>query len=340
VRAFIFIFLIALAVTAFSTPWVRRLAMAIGFVDAPASRKLHSSPMPLMGGVAIFIGAIFAAVLIFPDLPGLRAPQVQGVLVAAAVVALVGLWDDSRHLPAWVKLGGQFVAFLILIFFGVYVRLPIPEWINYLLTFLWLAGLSNAINFLDNMDGLSAGVSAVAAAFIFLTAAFNDQYLVAGLAAAVLGACLGFLRYNFKPAQIFMGDAGSLFLGFLLAVASIQLRFPENSNFVTWMVPLFIMGLPIFDTSLVVVSRLRRGVNPFTTAGKDHLSHRLVDFGFSQREAVLALYVAAGAFGMVGLFVTQADILEGYTIGLAITLLGLYTIWRLEMRRDRRKEAG
>ncbi|MEW5987839.1 MAG: MraY family glycosyltransferase [Chloroflexota bacterium] len=329
----IFIFLVALAVTAVSTPWIRRLAIVIGFVDAPAQRKLHSVPMPLMGGVAIAAGAILAVLVLLPDLPGLRAPEVRGVLLAGFVVALVGLWDDRRRLSATVKLAGQFVSFVILVYFEIHVRLPLPLWLNYLLTFLWLAGITNAINFLDNMDGLSAGVSAVAAAFILLAGAMNDQFLVAGLAAAVLGACLGFLRYNFKPARIFMGDAGALFLGFLLAVLGIQLRFPNNVNFVTWMVPVFILGLPIFDTSLVVVSRLRRRVNPFTTAGKDHVSHRLVELGFSQREAVLILYLIAGAFGMMGLFITQADVVEGYTIGGVTALLGAYAIWRLEWRR-------
>jgi len=185
---------------------------------------------------------------------------------------------------------------------------------------------------MDNMDGLTAGVSGVAAAFILLLASLNDQYLVAALAAGILGACLGFLRYNFRPAQIFMGDAGSMFLGFLLAVLALQLRFPENANFVTWMVPVFILGLPIFDTTLVIVSRSRRRVNPLTTAGKDHSSHRLVAMGFSKHEAVLMLFLVAGAFGMTGLFITGADVLEGYAIALAAVLLGLLAIWRLETR--------
>ncbi|MCI0394033.1 MAG: undecaprenyl/decaprenyl-phosphate alpha-N-acetylglucosaminyl 1-phosphate transferase [Chloroflexi bacterium] len=340
-RIFIFIFLIALAVTAFSTPLIRRFSIWIGFVDVPATRKLHREPMPLMGGVAIFAGAILAALLLLSTLPAaLRAPEVWGVLLASAVVALVGLIDDRRHLPAWMKLAGQLAGFLIVAYFGVRVRLPFPDAVDYLITFLWLAGISNAINFLDNMDGLSAGVSGVAAAFILLLAAFNDQHLVAALAAGVLGACLGFLRYNFHPARIFMGDAGALFLGFLLAVLGIQLRFPGNVNFVTWMVPVFILGLPIFDTTLVIISRLRRRVNPFTTAGKDHVSHRLATMGFSHREVVLLLYLVAGTFGMVGLFITQADPLEGYTIGATTALLLLYAIWRLERRRERAAAAG
>lgn len=335
-RVFVFIFLIAVAVTAISTPLVRRFSIWLGFVDSPASHKIHSEPMPLMGGLAIVAGALAAFLLLVSSLPvTVVAPQVVGILLASIVVAVTGLIDDRRHLPAWAKLSGQFLGILILIYFGIRVRLPLPDWLDLVITFVWLAGISNAINFLDNMDGLSAGVSAVAAAFMLLLAALNDQHLVAALAAGVLGACLGFLRYNFKPARIFMGDSGSLFLGFLLAVLGIQLRFPENVNFVTWMVPLFILGLPIFDTTLIFVSRFRRRVNPFTTGGQDHTSHRLVDMGYTQREAVLILYLIAGIFGMAGMFITSADVLEGYTLGVATALLCLYGIWRLERRRDR-----
>ncbi len=324
-RTVIAIFLMALSITALSIPWVRRFAIRTGFVDSPAKRKLHSTPMPLMGGVAIFGGAVLAVIAFVPEFPD----TVAGVLLSLSVVALVGLLDDRFGLPAWAKLGGQFVGFLILALFDIRVKLPIPELFNYLITFLWLAGISNAINFLDNMDGLSAGVSGVAAAFIMLLGLQNDQFLVAGLAAAVFGACLGFLRFNFKPAQIFMGDAGSLFLGFLLALLGLQLRFPANSSFVTWMVPVFLLGLPIFDTTLVVVSRLRRGVSP-NTAGKDHLSHRLVQRGFSQREAVLLLYLLTGASGMIAVFITEATVLEGYLIFGTLFLLAGGAIWQLD----------
>lgn len=325
-RIFILIFAIALAVTIVSTPWFRRLAIDTGFVDAPGRRKVHAAPMPLLGGLAIFAGAIVATLLVFGRE---LSPQVLGALLAGILVASIGLVDDRRQVPPWVRLLVQFAAFLILALFGVRVRLPLPEALNYGLTFLWLVGITNSINLMDNMDGLSAGVAGVAAAFITLIGALNNQYLVSGLAAAILGACLGFLRYNFKPAQIFMGDAGAYFLGFWLAVLGIQLRFPANVNFVTWMVPVMVLGLPIFDTTLVVVSRLRRGVHPFT-GGRDHISHRLVKLGMTQREAVLSLYLIGGAFGMVAIFITQATVLEGYFIGAIVVAVCLYAIWRLE----------
>lgn len=322
---FIAIFAIALTLTLVGTPWVRRWALALGFVDAPAARKLHAAPMPLMGGVAIFGGTMIAVLIFSPQLPR----SVAGVLLALCIVALIGLVDDQRGLPAWAKLAGQFMAFVALALFDIRVFLPLPDLLDYLLTYLWLAGISNGINFLDNMDGLSAGVSGVAAAFILLLGLQNDQFLVSALSAAVLGACLGFLRFNFKPAQIFMGDAGSLFLGFTLALLGLQLRFPGNSSVVTWMVPLFVLGVPIFDTTLVVFSRLRRGVSP-NTPGKDHISHRLVARGFSQREAVLILYLFGGALGMLGVFVTEATAVEAYLIFGTAVLLGSVAIWKLD----------
>ena len=150
------------------------------------------------------------------------------------------------------------------------------------------------------------------------------------LSIAVLGACLGFLFYNLNPASIFMGDSGSLFLGFVLAAIGIKLRFPDNVTFVTWMIPVLVMGLPIFDTTLVIISRLRRGLNPLTTPGKDHISHRLVAAGMTQREAVLTLYVVSFILGMLATFVTRASVIEGYIVGGLVALAGIYGLWRVE----------
>ena len=158
----------------------------------------------------------------------------------------------------------------------------------------------------------------------------NDQYLVGALSAALVGACLGFLVYNFNPARIFMGDAGALFLGFVLAATAIKLRFPGQMQIVTWMVPVLILGLPLFDTGLVIVSRLRRGFNPLTTPGKDHLSHRLVAQGFTPREAVLICYLITAGLGVLAIFVTQASLVEGYVVGTVVAGVALAALLRLE----------
>lgn len=327
-RAFLAVFLIALTLTLGSIPWVRRAALALGLVDVPSQRKAHRTPTLLLGGTAIFFGAIVGVLLFYGGNP---QPTVIGTVLAATVVALTGLIDDYHPLPAWLKLLGQVLGILILAYFGIRVRLPVPDVVNYAITLLWLLGITNAINFLDNMDGLTAGVAAVIAAFILLLALSNGQFLVGALSAGLLGACLGFLRYNFPPAKIFMGDVGSLFLGFLLAAMGIQLRFPDNSNFVTWMVPVFLFGLPIFDMVLVVFSRLRRRISP-NTAGKDHTSHRLVKLGFSPRETVLILYLFSGILGMMALFITQATIIEGYIVAGFAALLGIMAVIWLERK--------
>ena len=179
----------------------------------------------------------------------------------------------------------------------------------------------------------------MAAIYFLLLAAMNGQYLVGALSAALVGASLGFLVYNFNPASIFMGDAGSLFLGFMLAAVGIKLRFPEGVEIVTWMVPVLILALPLFDTALVIVSRLRRGFNPLTTPGKDHVSHRLVAMGYTRREAVLICYLICAGLGVVALFVTQASIVEGYVVGGVVALVALWGLWRLEKQDFPGKEA-
>jgi UDP-GlcNAc:undecaprenyl-phosphate GlcNAc-1-phosphate transferase len=325
-----FIFVVALSFALAGTPVVRGFARRIGFLDKPAARKLQKAPIPLMGGLAIYVGVMVAILVLGQS----YLPELASILIGATIVSLLGLWDDRVELPALAKLAGQLLAAGGLVLAGVQVRLGfLPAWVNIAITVAWITGISNAINFLDNMDGLAGGISAVAAAFLTVIAAMNGQYLVSSFAAALFGASLGFLVFNSNPATIFMGDAGSLFLGFTLATLSIKLRFPENSNIVTWMVPVLVMGVPIFDTTLVLVSRIRRRVNPFTTAGKDHTSHRLVRRGLTQREAVFALYLVGCAFGLLAIFIMQASVAEGYQVGGAVLLVAAYALWRLERKR-------
>jgi UDP-GlcNAc:undecaprenyl-phosphate GlcNAc-1-phosphate transferase len=319
----------ALLLAAAGTPVMRRVAIRIGIVDHTAERKLHTRSMPLLGGVALY-AAVLGALMLYPEQRALV--QLAGILVGATWVSFCGLWDDSRGMRPLLKLLAQGIAGLILLMSSIQVALPVPGWVNVALTLLWIIGITNAINLLDNMDGLAGGVGAVAAGVFLLLAAMNGQVLVGALAAALLGACLGFLLHNFNPARIFMGDSGSLFLGFLLAAVGIKLRFPDNVDWITWMVPILVLGVPVFDTTLVVVSRLRRGRNPFTTPGKDHVSHRLVQLGWTRREAVLLLYLAGSALGGVGVFVSQASALGAYLAALLVTLVALAALVWLECR--------
>ncbi len=321
----------ALIFSILATPLARRVALRTGVVSVPRTRDMHLAPVPMLGGIAIYVGFV-AALLFFGDREYVR--ELVGILLGATLVSLFGLSDDRWGLPASVKAGGQLLAGILLLLGGTQVHLFAHEWLNWGLTLVWVVGITNALNFLDNMDGLSGGVAATAAAFFMLLAAMNEprQVLVGSMAAALLGACLGFLRYNFNPASIFMGDTGSLFLGFMLAALAIKLRFPGNTSLVTWMVPICVLGVPIFDTALVSVSRLRRRVNPFTTAGKDHLSHRLVALGASKREAVLLCYLLSGVCGMVGVYLTQANPEEALVVGLVMIIALVFSIAWFEYR--------
>jgi len=324
---YMLVFAGALVLAIGTTPVARWLAPRIGVMDRPEARKIHQWPVPRMGGVAIYL-AVIAAALVLGERRNFD--QFGSILVGATGVSFMGLVDDRWGLRPLVKLVGQTLAALLLYASGIYVglfRQPVPDLI---ITLLWLGYITNAVNFLDNMDGLAGGISAIAAAFFALMCSFSGQYLVGALSVALLGACLGFLFYNLNPANIFMGDSGALFLGFILAAIGIKLRFPANSKFVTWMVPVLVMGLPIFDTTLVIISRLRRRLNPATTPGKDHISHRLVAAGMTRREAVLTLYVVSFVLGLLATFVTQASMLEGYVVGGLVALVGLYGLWRVE----------
>jgi UDP-GlcNAc:undecaprenyl-phosphate GlcNAc-1-phosphate transferase len=248
-------------------------------------------------------------------------------------MAAVGLWDDRVRLGWGGKLLAQLAVVVLPILSGVSIRLPIPQPLNIVLTVVWILYLTNAVNFTDNMDGVAAGTSMVAAAFLTLVAAMNGQYLVASLAAAVMGASLGFLAYNLPlpRASIFMGDAGALFLGYMLAILGIKVRFPENVPFVTWMVPLLVLGVQLYDPILVFVSRLRRRV-PLMTGGVDHVSFRLSRLGLGPLGAALALQLVAGALGMMAVFVMQASLIEGYLMGGGVFVLACLSIWLLEWR--------
>ena len=326
----VLIFASALILVLGATPVFRRLAGRLGMVDRPDARRVHLSPVPLLGGIAIYAGFIMA-LLLFGE--GWVVSQAISILIGATIVSFLGIWDDRWGVRPVMKLLGQAIAASIVILSGVQVSFLPNQALNLLITFLWIVGITNALNLLDNMDGLSGGVGAVAAAYFLLLAGLNGQYLVASLAAALLGVCIGFLVYNFNPASIFMGDAGSMFLGFVLAAVGIKLRFPNHPNVITWMIPVVVLGLPIFDTTLIVVSRLRRGINPLTNPGKDHVSHRLVSLGLSQRRAVILLYGVCCGLGLVGLLIMHAGLVPAYALGIAVFLIGVASLVGLERVR-------
>ncbi|HVO68777.1 MAG TPA: MraY family glycosyltransferase, partial [Aggregatilineaceae bacterium] len=320
------------------TPLTRQLARRFGIVDKPSARKVHQVPTPLMGGLAIY-GAFMIALLLFhtwtPDNRDTQAlRQLIAILGGATWLVIVGFVDDRRMLSPQMKFAGELIATAAVILSGIRVQLFNSPWLDIPLTVFWMVGIINAINFLDNMDGLAAGISAIAALCFFVLAAIEGQVLVATLAAAMFGSSLGFLFYNFSPATTFMGDMGALVLGFLLAVLGIKLSFPNQSPLVSWTIPILALGLPIFDTTLVVFTRLREKRSPMQ-GGKDHTSHRLVIMGLSYRAAVVTLYMACILLGLAALIVSQASVSIAAIVGGGVALVGLGAFIILESVRIR-----
>ncbi len=307
------------------TPLARRAAWRFGVLDQPSGRKVHTTATPLMGGLAIYAAMVLALFLFSP-----RAHLVETLAIGAGAswMALIGLIDDRQGMSFRTKLLAQVVAALVIVWAGIQIRLFAIPALDVLLTVFWIVALTNAVNFLDNMDGLAAGLTGIAAAFFFILAAGEGQGLVSSLAAAIAGAALGFLIFNFNPASIFMGDMGSQVLGFTLAVLAIKLRFATAPGITTWAVPLLVLGLPIFDITLVVFTRLREGRSP-AEAGKDHTSHRLNQMGLSPRRTVLTLYAVCVLLGVDAIVVNRltpdaALVVVIITLGLAaLAFIGL-----------------
>jgi UDP-GlcNAc:undecaprenyl-phosphate GlcNAc-1-phosphate transferase len=336
------IFVTALLFGSVGTPLVRKLAIRSGFIAMPKADRAHTEPTALMGGLAIYSAAIIAwliivivAVIFLGNPLGLR--EFASILTGASFMAAIGLWDDRKPMPPRAKLVAQLAPIALVYSMGVQVSLPllnIGNWnnlLNFAITAAWILYITNAINFLDNADGIAIMTSATTSAIFLLIAILNGQQLVSILAAAVLGASLGFARYNLPlpRSTIFMGDSGSLFLGFLLAVLGIKIRVPSNDIQITWMAPIIVLGLPIFDTAMVFISRNRRGVS-FFQGGIDHTTHRLARFGLDKLSVALAVTVINGALGLVAIFITQATLIEAYTVAAALLIIAFYALWRIE----------
>jgi UDP-GlcNAc:undecaprenyl-phosphate GlcNAc-1-phosphate transferase len=328
-------FAVALLASLGLTVPVRHLAIRFGMVDHPGPRKVHVKPIPLLGGIAIYL-AFALAILI--AVHGVPQQQVAGILAGATLLAIVGFLDDGKLLHHQVKLFiGMPVAALMLISTGIHAQLFsqfVPGMTGVVLddcfTVLWVVGITASFSILDHMDGLCAGIAAVAAAFFTISANMNGQTLVRSLGAATLGAALGFLRWNFNPAKIFMGDGGAMFLGFLMATLGLKIR-PDGAPFpVTWLIPVLILGVPIFDTTLISISRARRGLLPFTSPGKDHTAHRLSNLGLGHRGAVLVLYCFAVLFGVAALFIPGSSPATAYTLAGLLVAGSLIAIFFLE----------
>jgi UDP-GlcNAc:undecaprenyl-phosphate/decaprenyl-phosphate GlcNAc-1-phosphate transferase len=297
-------FLLALAVVLLLTPGVGRFARFLGVVDRPGeTRRVHTMPVPRLGGIALLLG-IFVPALAFLELDG----AYRGILLGAAIATTVGAVDDFRGLPWWAKLGGQLGAAGVAVGFGVTVdrftfpglgSQELPEWTAGAATIVWVVAIMNMVNFLDGMDGLAAGICAIAGSTFAIIGLSLGAPEAALLAAIVAGACFGFLHHNFYPARIFMGDSGALLLGFLLATLAIE-GLVKTAALATLVLPLLVLAIPIVDTSFVFAKRLKYR-QPLYEADRTHLHHRFMSIGFTQKRAVAYMYVWCGILAAAAL---------------------------------------
>lgn len=324
---YIWAFLLALLVALIATPAVIELAAKTGAMDAPDARKVHKGPMPRIGGLAIYVGfmAAMAFMLDFAQLPAEIANGMVGLLLGATIIVIIGLIDDYKNLPAKVKLVGQILAACVVVYFDVRIDVITDPFGDYLYleylaapaTIFWIVGLTNTVNLIDGLDGLAAGVSTIASITIMLVALQENVMIVALVTASLAGAALGFLKYNFNPARIFMGDTGSMFLGFVLATISV-IGAVKCTATIALIVPILALGLPIMDTTFAIIRRYRGGV-PIFKPDKGHLHHRLLDLGFSQKQAVLLMYVISALLGLSAVVLNEVS--GGMSIAIVLCVL-------------------
>ncbi len=326
--AYAFTFLVALVVTFVLTPVVKNLAIKIGAVDKPDARKVHHGLIPRLGGLAIYAGFMVSAIATI----GFTYDMV-GIMLGATFLIIVGITDDVVSLPPKIKLLGQIIAAAIpVVIFNInieWVDLPrfgfifLPEIISLPLTIFWIVGFINTVNLIDGLDGLAAGIATIASIAIALLAFQMGQWVAAAAMVAMTGACLAFLQYNFNPAKIFMGDTGSMFLGYVIASISVMGSMKTAAAAVL-IVPLLALAVPITDTLLAIVRRKSSGV-PIFSPDKNHLHHRLLAKGLNQKQVVLIMYALTAFFSCVALMVIHLSLWVGVAI-VAIALI-LFLLW-------------
>lgn len=328
----IFTFLISFIFTFATTPIVRRLAYRIGAVDVPKDkRRVHKRPTPRIGGLAIIFGFMVAVCCFNND----WSRSTISILIGAAILGVLGVIDDCKELDAKLKFLVQIAAALVVVLYGnlrisvisnpnVFSETPylvLPTWLSITVTVIWIVFMTNAVNFIDGLDGLAAGVSAIMSMSLVFIAITYHQYSLAIMGIALMGSCFGFLPFNFNPAKIFMGDTGSTFLGFMLAVLSVKGVF-KSYAVISFAVPILMLGLPLFDATFAMIRRIISGKSPMV-ADRGHLHHRLFDMGFSQKQTVFILYAISGVLGITAILLAEQRFLRAMLLlmGVLIFLL-------------------
>jgi len=327
-KEYFLLFVMAYLLVGALTPLMRKIAIATDVIDRPnSSHKSHKKPVPYLGGVAIIIGVITVsyATSLVSNFTINTFWLATSVLAPALLLGLIGLWDDLRNLPPLPRFIAQSIAGVFTA--GILIATdnvgnPTGSVIfDSIITIIWVVGICNSINFFDNLDGGAAGTVAISSIALAFLALNGDQYLIAALSTVTAGATLGFLVWNKNPAKIYMGDAGALFLGVLLATLTIRLHPNTDSQIGSYFTPIFLLAIPILDTTVAVLSRLRRHLSPFQ-GGQDHLSHRLVRTGFSRRQAAIILWGLSGLFAAAAILVSRPNaVTEDYLVG------GVLLLW-------------
>lgn len=338
--------LAAAVVSCASTPVVKVLAGKFGAIDVPKDgRRMHDHPIPRMGGLAIFFGFL-VSVLVFVPLN----TEKKGMLLGAVIIVVLGVLDDKYALPAKPKFLVQIVAALIAVMAGnrievlsnpnIFSANPVWQlgWLSYPITVIWIVAITNAVNLIDGLDGLACGVSTISSATMLIIALLVvDELDVAVLMAALVGACIGFLPYNFNPAKIFMGDTGSTFLGYIMATVSVNGMFKQYA-FISFVVPFLTLGLPIFDVCFAVVRRVSHGQSPMQP-DRGHVHHRLIDMGFSQKQAVGVLYVISAILGLSAVVLTTggADKAMLFLLAMGVAVAVAWRVFLVNPAEDEHK---
>ena len=320
------LFVFSYALVGLLTPLMRRVAISKGVLDRPNSaHKSHKQPVPYLGGVAIIIGVVLVSysALIYSRITWSNFWLATSVLGPAVVMGLVGLWDDLKSLDPLPRFIGQSISGLIVaVFLVLNNNIGNPTGVTGLdiaITVLWIVGICNSINFFDNLDGGAAGTVAISAITLTYLAITGDQYFIAALAIVVAGSTLGFLIWNRVPARIYMGDAGALFLGVLIATLTVRFKPSTDNSITSFAIPVLLLAIPILDTTVAVFSRLRRQISPFQ-GGKDHLSHRLVRYGVSRKKAAITLWLLSALYGLFAVLMSNSNINGNLILIIAIAI--------------------
>ncbi|WP_250229645.1 glycosyltransferase family 4 protein [Anaeropeptidivorans aminofermentans] len=320
-------FACAFGISILATPFSKKVSLKLGAIDYPKKRGLHTEPIPRMGGIAIVLGFMLTMLILMPFLAEIRTRQFTGFLIGGIIIVALGMLDDIYNLNAKLKLAIQFIAALVVVLTGTTINTLMWPFATYLeslsapITIIWIIGVTNAVNFIDGVDGLAAGVTSICATCLMVLCLLTGTELAVVLTATLAGSCLGFLPRNFNPAEVFMGDTGATFLGYVLSVSSILGVF-KSYAVLSVLLAVLCIALPILDT---LFAMLRRAINhkPIMSADRGHLHHRLIDKGYSQKQAVGILYGISAVSGLFAILIALRNI---YAIAVAAVFFIVLTL--------------